>query len=365
MAGDTTATWKDLFGNLLIVDSLRGMHSTGVAVVERFDSKIYMAKEIGHPFNLLMTQEYTDLMNKACKVIIGHNRYATMGKHTVDNAHPFAFDKVVGAHNGTLDKWAIRELDDYEKFDTDSEAIFNTINNKGIAKTVDVMEGAWALTWYDKEKNTINFLRNSKRPLHYAYSEDHCTLIWASEVEMLKMVIARSYKKIKDEDIFKVADDTHISWQVPKSFNDKFEQPTMVTRTGRTRVLAPYVYKAGQYVANNGGDFLADDYSVYSSAPGSSVNGKKNNTGVVVQFTGKKRADTTKFRPPYKSHDGKVLNKNMFADLISNGCVFCGKADMTWGDFISPLKTVDGNTAFLCEECYNDDEIFEICRNLV
>jgi len=373
MAGDTTATWKDLFNNLLIVDSLRGMHSTGVAVVERHDSSIHVAKEVGHPFNLMLTKEYNDMMNKACKVIIGHNRYATLGKHTVENAHPFAFDKVVGAHNGTLDKWSIRELHDHDKYDTDSQAIYSTINHKGIKEAVDVMEGAWALTWYDKAENTINFLRNDKRPLHYAYSEDHCTLIWASEIDMLKMVINRSYKKVKDEDIFKVGDNTHISWVVPKTFNEKFGPPTMVTREGKKRVYTPtvpYVYQGGHYVPthnrNNGDDFL-DDYGVHYDvrrSPNASTNTGSSSSNVVHIF-GKKKIDTKKFRPPYKDHDGKILNKPRFAALVAGGCVFCGTNDHEWGDFIHPLKSVDGNHIFLCEECYNDDEIFEICKNLV
>lgn len=355
LAGDTTATWKDLFGHLLVVDSLRGTHSTGAAIVERFKNEIQMAKEVGHPFNLLWSQEYADMMKKSAKVIIGHNRYATLGKHTQENAHPFAFDNVVGAHNGTIDKWAIKDLHHWAKYDTDSEAIYATINEFGIEETVARLQGAWALTWFDKQKNTMNMLRNSKRPLYYAYSEDHCTLMWASELDMLKLVVGRSYKKVKDDEWYVVQPDTHLSWVIPDAINGKFEPPEMVERKGKA--LAPVVYHYGGHHGAYGGDWTG--YDSREDKPSGNVTYLADHKG------GKHKKDTKNFRPPYKDHNGKVLNKYNFETLVAQGCVFCGDNNINWGDFIHPLKSVDGNNIFLCKSCYEDDEIFEICENLI
>lgn len=345
IAGDTTTSWKDIFNHLLVVDSLRGTHSTGAAIVERFNNDISMAKEVGHPFNLLWSQDYVDMMKKSSKVMIGHNRYATLGKHTTDNAHPFAFKNVVGAHNGTIHRWAIKDLHDHHKYDTDSEAIFSSINEWGIEETAKRLDGAWALVWFNKLNGTLNMLRNKERPLYYAYSEDRCTLMWASELDMLKLVIGRSYKKVKDGDWHRVPEDTHFSWKVPKAIVEKFDAPEQVPCKGKE--FAPVTYHYGGHNAW---------YNEYK---------REDNNVSYLQDYKKGKIDTKNFRPPYKNHGGKVLNKAMFMDLVSDGCVFCRDNNIVWGNFIHPLKAVEGQDIFLCETCYNNDEIYEICENLI
>lgn len=360
LAGDTTASWKDIFTNLLVVDSLRGAHSTGAAAVSRHLNETHLVKRPGDPFNLIYQEEYKKLINVPAKVLIGHNRYATMGKHTIANAHPFAFKKVVGAHNGTLEKAAIRELHHNEKFDTDSEAIYANMNEHGVEDTIGKLQGAWALTWYDAELNTINFLRNNKRPLYYAYSEDRCTLMWASELDMLKLVIGRSYKKVPKDGWYELPENEHFSWVIPKGICEKFDSPERVKREGKPP--APtyvHYYNGGGYnhrAYGYAGGGAADNDVVPFPKPG----GNKN-TGSAFKC----RKNTTKFRPPYKDHNGKIINKKHFNELVSNGCVFCGQNNIEWGEFIHPLRSMDGHDIFLCEECYNDDEIFEICENLI
>lgn len=358
MAGDTTGNWKDLFNHLLVVDSLRGTHSTGAALIARFQGEIRLAKEVGHPFNLLNAQQYKTMMNTPAKALIGHNRYATMGKHTTINAHPFAFENVVGAHNGTLDKVCLKDLYESHKYDTDSEAIFSNINKFGIQDTIERMSGAWALTWYDKTTNTINFLKNNKRPLFYAYSKDRCTLLWASEVDMLKLVVGRSHKEILDDEWYLVPDNKHLSWVIPDSIAGKFEAPLSVERVGKA---SPPVSKYDYYGA------YTDNYDHYFAKDDKKE--KKDNkpaSGNVLVFPSvKRKQDTKKFRPPYKDANGKVMNKAQFEAMVAQGCTFCGDAHLSWGDFAQPLKTVGTGTAFLCAGCYDDEEIYEICENII
>ena len=365
LAGDTSGPWKDLFNNLLIVDSLRGTHSTGAASILRFKEEMRLAKAVGHPFNLIWSKEYVDLMKEPSKVYIGHNRFATLGKHTEDNAHPFMFDTVVGAHNGTLEKSSIRELYEYDKFGTDSEAIYSHINKYGVDATIPLLEGAWALTWYDKLDNTINFIRNNKRPLHYAYSEDHCTLLWASELDMLKMVIGRSYKKVKDDDWYVVPENTHLKWEIPNSIAGQFKAPEQKKLEGRATPVFQYRGGYGHYGHNSYQyDYTDEDYSTVFGY--SDIDKKKKSDTNVVNFPYvPKRKDTAKFRPPYKDHNGKIINKVRFNGIVEQGCVFCGDDSIEWGEFIHPLKSLDAGTVFLCEACYNDDEIHEICVNVI
>lgn len=358
LAGDTTGTWKDIFSNLLIVDSLRGTHSTGAAFVSRVTEDIKLAKEVGHPFNLLQSKMYNEILKLSNKVMIGHNRYATKGEHTEDNAHPFAFPTVVGAHNGTLDNSCLKELHDYDKFGTDSEAIYSNINKYGVEDTIKRLSGAWALTWYDKTDNTINMIRNNKRPLYYAYSEDGCTLLWASEVDMLKAVINRSYKKVRDNEWYELPVNTWYSWEIPDSIAVKFNKPKAKELKGKESIY------------QNRGSYFHDSRDYYWQDYGkSNYKKQQQQNNNVVEFPnqlGKGRKDTTNFRPPYKNADNKVLNKAQVEELMAGGCVFCGDATMSWGEFIQPLKTSSGeHSVFLCEACYNDEEIHDICQHLI
>ena len=83
VAGNIFTTDRKAFRNLLVLDTLRGDHSTGTATVSA-GGKIEVAKGVGHPYNLF--DAFKDIFDKdgipkssVSKVIMGHNRYATMG----------------------------------------------------------------------------------------------------------------------------------------------------------------------------------------------------------------------------------------------------------------------------------------------
>jgi hypothetical protein len=201
IAGDLSYSDETNMKRLLILDYFRGPHSTGLAAV---------AKAAVNPIDLFDMQKFKDALNYSkAKAFIGHNRLATQGQVNNINAHPFEVGSVVGAHNGTLetrDKWALEDAIG-EKFDVDSHALIASIDMFGITETIDMLhegrdsqKGAWALTWYDGDAKTLNFLRNRHRPLWYAWAKDFKRIFWASQWEMIDAMAKMSVIDLYVED---------------------------------------------------------------------------------------------------------------------------------------------------------------------
>lgn len=209
VAGSIGMREEKIFKQLLIVDTLRGEHSTGIASISP-TGEMKIAKSVGPPSELLDSYKCNDLFRKVSRVLIGHNRYATLGEVNRNNAHPFMFENVVGVHNGTLkNKHA---LEDYYKFGTDSEAIYYNFDKFGAEEVVKDLEGAWCLVYFDKADKTLTFLRNKERPLFYTYSEDGKVVFWASEAWMLEGVLKREgYKTGK---VFSLPEDVLLKFDM-------------------------------------------------------------------------------------------------------------------------------------------------------
>lgn len=350
IAGDTSGTWKDVFAELLLFDVVRGPHSTGVGFVGRSDDKFRMVKRPGHPFNVFDTDEYEKMMNLSNRIILGHNRFATVGEKTEENAHPFAFNHVMGMHNGTLEKWSYKDLPYHGKYGTDSETIFANLEANNLKDTMALMYGAWALIWYDKRDHQLHFLRNNRRPLHYAYSADKSTLIWSSESELLEYVLKRRNKKMLEDRVFSVEEDTHYTWKVPLGINGKFDTPDRVEQKGKTWTTTSNVTN---WVGTSAGNFHHGQNGKGTSTHASS---KK-----IVPFD--KRVKTQKFRQPYKDCHGYALTKTQWTAMVAEGCAFCGTSHQKWNEFIEIMGSYVGNkTAYACETCYNEADPYQITQ---
>jgi len=189
VAGNIIPADEKVFKDMLVMDSLRGHHSVGVARVSNAD-QLEVFKKAVSPVDFFTMQGFKSVMGTANKVLIGHNRYATQGAINGVNAHPFDFENVVGAHNGTLRNQ--RLLPDHQDYEVDSENIYHSINIQGMAKTAPLLNGAFALSYWDKKNSTLNFYRNKERPLHVCSSVDGRTMYWASEPWMLEGALWRN-----------------------------------------------------------------------------------------------------------------------------------------------------------------------------
>ena len=209
VAGDLTAKEDKILRTLLILDTVRGEDSTGIAAIPKFGDAV-VVKTVGPAFELFNLKKYENTINKQNRVVIGHNRFATQGAVNKANAHPFEFDTLVGVHNGTLRNKS--KLKDANTFVVDSENLYHHIEQEGLRDAIDTVDGAYALVWWNKNEETLNFLRNKERPLWYAHSKSTKIVLWASEPWMLSVACAKHDLDI--EEVKEVPADIHYAFDI-------------------------------------------------------------------------------------------------------------------------------------------------------
>jgi hypothetical protein len=178
---------KSVFGQMLYADALRGFDSTGVYGVNRYGNlRAHKAAQKAGPFIDTKTyQDFADDIFSDFQFVVGHNRAATKGAKTDDNAHPFVEEHICLVHNGTLHTH--RHLANVE---VDSHAITKAIAERGYQEVIPDINGAYALIWYDAKEKKLFITRNIERPLHLVESQDAFYI--ASEAEMLEWILARN-----------------------------------------------------------------------------------------------------------------------------------------------------------------------------
>lgn len=189
-----------LFANLLYVDKLRGEHATGIAKINPFMGKVSVHKRALGATKFLALEETAKFLDQERgRILIGHNRYATMGNRGDDaNAHPFQEDHITLVHNGTVDAWTMKDLHGFSDKDinVDSHMVCKTIAELGIEEAVTKkLSGAFALVYWDQNERSLNMIRNSQRPLWLAALSDR-SLIWASEREFMDCFVNRKKSAI-------------------------------------------------------------------------------------------------------------------------------------------------------------------------
>jgi predicted glutamine amidotransferase len=191
---------KKVFDALMTASNLRGSQGSGVITAHRDDRLMYY-KTLGNGVNLLNSKGFADLMDvnytKSASTIIGHTRAPTKGGTDKDAVHPHDAENVIGVHNGTLYRVNEKTIPMAE---SDSKAAYLDISERGIDAFVQGAEGAYCLIWVNKDAKTLNFLRNSQRPLYFAKvghgiknnkTQKPITIFWSSEKIFLEFALAR------------------------------------------------------------------------------------------------------------------------------------------------------------------------------
>ena len=211
-----------MFEGMLIVDVIRGKDSTGVAIIKRHSHDI--VKKVGVPHELFDSIKYQNAMKGVNQILIGHNRFATTGKVNALNAHPFETENLIGVHNGTLENKYV--FDKNSNYGTDSEALYNAIDEQGVKEAIGKASGAYALIWYDKQAKTLNFLRNDQRPLFIASNKGNTTIFGASELWMVHAIAQREGMEIDKVEALPI--DKHFIFDMPVKDTDAFSKPKVM-----------------------------------------------------------------------------------------------------------------------------------------
>lgn len=225
---------------MLMMDQVRGEHSTGIAVVNRGNTTPRIAKAVGGATELFGLKAYDKALEGVNRVLIGHNRYATVGAITASNAHPFTRGAVTGVHNGSLQGYT--NLEGYGEFAVDSEILYNHIAEYGLADALQNTYGAMALYWWNAETRTVNIYRNDERPLYWATSVDQKVCMVASEPWMIQASAARQRTPVKLNDVEQVPVHMHISVEIPDNHHGTLPEPQITKLESRKQVYVGNVY---------------------------------------------------------------------------------------------------------------------------
>ena len=212
----------DVFSQLLRVNELRGSDSTGVIYATK-DKDFHILKEASPASwatHSIMSHELMKDALREGKVLIGHNRAATVGRITDDTAHPFVVENSFAmVHNGTL--YGHKGLKDTE---VDSEALAHHLQPlleadnplaEGFEDEMGKINGAYAIAAYSQKQHKVYLTRNSQRPLDIIETPD--AWYWASEGMMLMWILSRNNEASKDMKMHRVKENTLITFDLNKN----------------------------------------------------------------------------------------------------------------------------------------------------
>lgn len=361
-SGHITYGVEKALKDLTIIDTIRGSDSTGFGIVSRDKpaQKSHIFKRVLNGAEFVDYHDVHKLFGNNRKAILGHNRAATLGEVTPDNAHPFVVrskdtsrhtQHLMGMHNGTLSSSYITSWEKTlgEEFGTDSELLLNMISHFGPEEVLNDLKGSYALVWWDFDQDCLFFARNDQRPFHFAYSEDKGTLVWASEPEMLRLAMKRN-KSVGMSDNGKVwwtVDHKIYRFDPPKATKDQVEAPRIVAslKKQEPKVAVTRVYIPAN-TANKGGQ---------SARP------KPQTSSTTSVPTSKALTSSIRPTPKVSQSNSPVITdmlKGVNLDVVNGhacSCVNCDTLlDKGEGYQVSEFW---GKDQFVCGECLERKEV--------
>lgn len=352
IAGKLETKDENTLKRLLLFDYFRGPDSTGLAAI-RNTREAKIAKLASHPLDLFEMGTFkAALSGYNSTVFIGHNRAATKGVVNTFNAHPYHFNHIVGAHNGTLSESSHKALEEKlgDKYPVDSMAIFAAIAKFGVEEVIPLLQGAWALVWYDQSNNSLNFLRNKERTFWYAYNKDFNRLFWASEwptIDNATRTGGREGEIYEDESkyrFFATEVDVWYSIDVEALKAGGKTRPKPLAKVLKGKEPAPVTSGQDPFsrrsTGNSGGGSTHGGGTTTSMINSRGINGKEPPKSIVILVDENE---------PY----GGLVKKTKFDELAKYGCSWCG-ASIEWGD--KGITIHERDDIIRCADCSTGDK---------
>ena len=193
-----TSIFKAL--HLLADNDSRGGHSTGLFA----NNKIYKTKD--ESMNIFPMLNTTTTGN----ILIGHTRYATHGATTAQNAHPYQYGNIIGAHNGVLSNYEeVGKKFNIEKTEVDSQMIFKLLSKDFNLKHLGLFSGAKNVIFTDTKTNQLYIYRKDN-PLYYLDTEEG--IYFSSLKDGLENIKKKKdkIKEVKENKVFIIKNGEHI-----------------------------------------------------------------------------------------------------------------------------------------------------------
>lgn len=368
IAGKLEVRDEKTIKKMLLYDFFRGPDSTGFAAMRSSDKSVKIAKLASHPVDLFDSKKFQDALSGwNSEVFLGHNRLATKGAVTGENAHPYQYGHITGAHNGTLDKKSWDALNDKlgDKTDVDSQAIIRCIAEFGIEETAPLLEGAWALVWMDSKDGTINFLRNKERTFWYSYSKAFDKVFWASEWPFIDAALRTSetkYELYTTDDNFRffaTKEDWWYKYDLAELKKGSTERPKPRVKELKGKEPKPNVTYSCGVTSDPFGRVVPNPVMGRSVVPFSGNSGTTNTSTTSPSSESSRVAWNDKVvdilhlvGTPTQPLAGYIL-QNEFREITKHGCSFC-RAPIEYGDL--GVVIFEQDQTCMCSECSQIDD---------